>query len=67
MCPLWENVQEVFYPVAHKVHSWGWEMEGEGELRALWQTNYSAQLVQAQEKMYAKEQGVERVTTLSDQ
>ena len=66
MCPLWENVQEVYYSVPLKVRSWGWEMEGEEELRALWQTNYSAQLVQAQEKMYAEEPGVERVTTLSD-
>ena len=62
MCPLWENVQEVYYSVPLKVHSWG-----EEELRALWQTNYSEELVQAQKKMYAEEQGVERVTTLTDQ
>ena len=67
MCPLWENVQEVNYSVPLKVRSWGWEMEGEEELRALWQTNYSEELVYAQENMYAEEQGVERVTTLSDQ
>ena len=67
MCPLWENVQEVNYSVPLKVRSWGWEMEGEEELRALWQINYSEALFRAQKKMYAEEQGVERVTTLSDQ